>query len=287
MSTTIPALNDVSDILDSDLCIVTHSNGDSYKISGAEINKRNQAIIAPDATPLMLTGAPLKTSNIIRVYWKVDLTSANGATALALSYNNVSYNVKVPRNGALASFLPFNLGNGVYKYLQAYTTLELLYDGTQFILLGNPVLISTANYTYTADGKGILDTVTSGNMHSVTSNAVEGALSKKLEWILDVTPSASQQFDIQPFVPDGIYLLFADSLWDGFSTFSCGIIIKYEGTLQYNVLVSSNNMIITTSGTAIVTNKTGFYGLKLLKVGFTNDLYSGNRDIQTDTEATR
>ena len=180
MSITIPALNDVSDILDSDLCIVTHSNGDSYKISGAEINNRNQAIIAPDATPLTLTGAPLKTGNIIRVYWKVDLTSANGATALALSYNNVSYNVKVPRNGALASFLPFDLGNSVYKYLQAYTTLELLYDGTQFILLGNPVLISTTNYTYTADGKGILDTVASGNMHSVTSNAVASLIKKEV-----------------------------------------------------------------------------------------------------------
>lgn len=182
MSTTIPALNDVSDILDTDMCIVTHSNGDSYKISGAEINKRNQAVIAPAATPTVLTGAPLKTGNIVRVYWTVDLTANNGATPLALTYNNVSKNVKVPRNGALENFLAFDLGSGVYKYLQAYTTLELLYDGTNFIVLGNPVLISDSDFTISADGKKVLttvNTVASGNMHSVTSNAVNAELTNK------------------------------------------------------------------------------------------------------------
>lgn len=150
--TTIPALNNVTDILDSDLLLVTHSDGSSYKIAGSEINKRNQAVIAPDATPTTLTGAPLKTGNIVRVYWKVDLTAANGSAPLLLSYNGVNYYVKVPKNGTLASFLPFDLGGGVYKYLQAYTTLDLLYDGTQFVAIENQVLISNADYSIYTDG---------------------------------------------------------------------------------------------------------------------------------------
>ena len=40
-----------------------------------------------------------------------------------------------------------------YKYIQAYTTLDLVYDGTQFIVVGNPVLVSTNSYSIYADGK--------------------------------------------------------------------------------------------------------------------------------------
>lgn len=176
MSTTIPALNSVNDILDTDLCLITHSNGESYKISGADINKRNQAVIAPTATPKVLTGAPLKTGNIVRVYWTEAVTSANGTTALSLSYNSVSYTVKVPRNGALENFLPFDLGGGLYEYFQAHTTLELLYDGTQFIIIGNPVVISGSDYTIYADGLQRVNTVATNNKGMVTSHAVANKL---------------------------------------------------------------------------------------------------------------
>ena len=36
---TVPALSSVNDILDSDLIMVTHSNGESYKISGSDFKK--------------------------------------------------------------------------------------------------------------------------------------------------------------------------------------------------------------------------------------------------------
>lgn len=39
-----------------------------------------------------------------------------------------------------------------YLYCQAYTTLELLYNGTNFIVFGNPVVISNADYTIYTDG---------------------------------------------------------------------------------------------------------------------------------------
>ena len=151
MSTTIPALSSVTDILDTDLVMVTHSNGESFKIAGSEINKRNQAVIADSTT---LTGAPLKTGNIVRVYFTADITGSNTSTGLTLNYNGVNKSVKVPKNGTLANFVASDLGGSptVYKYLQAHTTLELLYDGTQFIIIGNPVVLSSADYTIYADG---------------------------------------------------------------------------------------------------------------------------------------
>lgn len=171
MSTTIPALSSVTDILDSDLVMITHSNGESFKIAGSEINKRNQAVIASGTT---ITGAPLKTGNIVRVYFTADITGSNTSTGLTLNYNGVNKSVKVPKNGTLANFVASDLGGSptVYKYLQAHTTLELLYDGTQFIIIENPVVISGSNFRIHADGSGLVDTVASNNMHSVTSNAV-------------------------------------------------------------------------------------------------------------------
>ena len=151
MSVTIPSLSDVTDILDTDMVMVTQSGGQTYKISGADLNKRNQAVIANSTT---LTGAPLKTGNIVRVHFTADITGVNTTTALSLSYNGTSKTVKVPKNGALVNFTAQNMGGSptVYKYLQAYTTLELLYDGTNFVIIGNPVVISSSDYTIYADG---------------------------------------------------------------------------------------------------------------------------------------
>ena len=175
MSVTIPSLNDVTDILDTDMVMVTQSGGQTYKISGADLNKRNQAVIASSTT---LTGAPLKTGNIVRAYFTADITGVNTTTALSLSYNGSSKTVKVPKDGALVNFTAQNMGGDpvVYKYLQAYTTLELLYDGTNFVIIGNPVVISSSDYTIFADGLKRVDAVTSGDKGMVTSDAVDSAI---------------------------------------------------------------------------------------------------------------
>ena len=200
MSTTIPALSSVTDILDSDLVMVTHSNGESFKIAGSEINKRNQAVIASSTT---LTGAPLKTGNIVRVYFTADITGSNTSTGLTLNYNGVNKSVKVPKNGTLANFVASDLGGSptVYKYLQAHTTLELLYDGTQFIIIGNPVVLSSSDYTIYADGLQRVNSVANGNKNIVTSNAVFQSINS-LTYIKDLTNTSYTSF-LQ--IPRGVY----------------------------------------------------------------------------------
>ena len=148
---TIPSLSDVTDILDTDQVMVTNSQGQSYKIAGSELNKRGKIIIANSTT---ITGAPLKVGVPVRVYFTVDLTAANANTTLQLNYNGVNYYVKAPKDGTLINFVATNLGGSpaVYKYLQKYTTLELLFDGTLFVIIGNPVILSSVDYTIYADG---------------------------------------------------------------------------------------------------------------------------------------
>lgn len=197
MSVTIPSLDPVTDILDTDKIMVTQSSGQTYTIDGASFNKRNQAVIANSTT---LTGAPLKTSNIVRAYFTADITGVNTTTGLVLNYNGSNKNVKVPKNGALVNFTAQNMGGTptVYKYLQAYTTLELLYDGTNFVIIGNPVVLSSSTYLYYADGTHNVNSVTSGNMQSVSSNAVANILniSQDDSTIIDITSSLTRYLGI-------------------------------------------------------------------------------------------
>lgn len=148
MSTTIPALDPVTDILDTDKIMVTQQSGQTYTMSGASFNKRNQAIIASSKT---ITGAPLKTGNVVRVLFTAELTAATASTALVINYNGVNYNVKICKNGSKANYTPYTISNA-YKYCQAYTTLEFIYDGTDFIVLGNPVVLSSSDYIVYVDG---------------------------------------------------------------------------------------------------------------------------------------
>lgn len=166
---TIPALDPCTDILDTDLLLITHTNGNSEKMTGAEFNKRGQVIISANAT---LTGTPLKTGNVVRVLFTADQSAANSSAAMVINYNTVDITVKVCKNGALANFTPFEVSSGVYKHCQAYTAMELVYDGTYFIILGNPVVLSDADTTTFADGLKRVNTVAANNKGMVTSDAV-------------------------------------------------------------------------------------------------------------------
>lgn len=156
-----------NDILDDDILIITHNAGDSETISGADLNKRIQTIIATTKT---ITGAPLKTSNIVRVMFIQAITALDTTTPLVINYNGTDYAVKVGKDGALENFCAYEVSTGVYRYLQAYTSLEMVYDGTQFIIVGNPVVISDTDYVVYADGDKILKYKQIDNAPTASSN---------------------------------------------------------------------------------------------------------------------
>lgn len=133
------------------------------------------------ASSTAITGKSLVSGASIKIMFTSDITGSNTSTVLSLTYNGTAYNVKVGKNGALANFVASEVSSGTYKYVQAYTTLELAFDGTQFIIIGNPVVLSSADYTIYADGKKIINSIEINNMNAITSNAVYNGLLAKLD----------------------------------------------------------------------------------------------------------
>ena len=108
----------------------------------------NAVIMASNKT---LSGVAISAGSVVRVLFTAALTGSDATTGLTLTYNSNTYAVKVGKNGALANFLANNI-DGSYIYCQAYTTLELMFDGSQFIIMGNPVVISSADFSIMAEG---------------------------------------------------------------------------------------------------------------------------------------
>lgn len=112
-------------------------------------------IIAANTT---VTGPRLGTGGNIKIMFTADITGSDTTTPLSISYNGTSYAVKVCKNGAKAGVFAHEVATDTYKFLQAYTTLELVYDGTDLVIVGNPVVLSGIDYTFYADGSEKEDT---------------------------------------------------------------------------------------------------------------------------------
>ena len=136
------------------------------------------------ASSTTLTGKSLLSGSSIKVMFTADIAGSNTSTVLSLTYNGTAYNVKVGKNGALSNFVASEVSSGVYKYVQAYTTLELAFDGSQFVIIGNPVVLSSADYTIYADGSKVyvpISSISSGLQNPVTSDIVYNKLLSKSE----------------------------------------------------------------------------------------------------------
>ena len=143
-------------------------------------NKRLPCVYCESATTTV-TGVPLYSGCTVKVMFTAAITGSNTSTAMVINYNGTNITVKVPVNGSLVDYCAKSVSSS-YIYCQAYTTLELLYNGTNFIIMGNPVIYSDADSTIYTDGKiavTTVNTVAANNMHSVTSNAVASAMSNQ------------------------------------------------------------------------------------------------------------
>lgn len=151
-------------------------------------SKAVSSLLTISASSATITGAPpLQNGTTIRFFFTDQITGPDSSSALSISYNGTSYSVKATSNGSLKNFTAYpiateqtrNLAKGekteeekgetkaetksetksgtratvtTYVYCQAYTTLEMMFDGTQFIIMGNPVVISNSDYTVYTDG---------------------------------------------------------------------------------------------------------------------------------------
>ena len=127
----------------------TPTENSNRPVKSGGIFAANAVIMASSTT---LSGVAISAGSVVRVLFTADLTGSDATTGLTLTYNGDAYAVKVGKNGALANFNAYKVESGVYKYLQAHTTLELMFDGSQFVIMGNPVVISNADSSVMADG---------------------------------------------------------------------------------------------------------------------------------------
>ena len=149
MAITIPELSSADTLLDTDNIMLTHSNGNSEKIAGSNfVGAGTTCLFTANKT---ITGPKLKTGLDFKVMFSALITGSNYSDPLTLTYNETPIAVKVNKNGSLSNFTAVYL-DSQYKYLQANTILELVYNGTNFIIVGNPVVLSSNEYILRADG---------------------------------------------------------------------------------------------------------------------------------------
>jgi len=106
-------------------------------------------IIASSTT---VTGARLGTGAVVKIMFTADVTGSDTSTGLSLSYNGATKAVKVSKGGSLVDFVAKEISSGNYKYIQAYATIDMVYNGTNFVIIGNPVVLSGDGYHVHADG---------------------------------------------------------------------------------------------------------------------------------------
>lgn len=134
----------------------------SFGITPAELTN-NQLLTAMrlnasfvSASSTTITGPLLVSGGTIRVMFTAAIAGTDTTTGLTISYNGQSVAVKVYKEGTLENFTAAKISwqdaSAVYRYLDAGTTLELLYDGTQFIIVNNPIVLKSIRYTIYADG---------------------------------------------------------------------------------------------------------------------------------------
>lgn len=101
-----------------------------------------------------ITGAPtISAGDTVKLLFTSAVTGADDSTALSISYNGTIYTVKVPKEGVLSNFVATELTTGNFTYIDAYKYLELMFDGTQFVIIENPIVLSGEDYEIYADGK--------------------------------------------------------------------------------------------------------------------------------------
>ena len=134
----------------------------SFGITPAELTN-NQLLTAMrlnnsfvSASSTTITGPLLVSGGTIRVLFTQNITGSDTTTGLTISYNTQSIAVKVYKDGSLENFtaakISWQESSVVHRYIDAGTTVELLYDGTQFIIVNDPVVLKSSKYAIHADG---------------------------------------------------------------------------------------------------------------------------------------
>ena len=150
-------------ILPAEKRLVMRDSNGCAKVS--EPNSSNDAVTKNYVDPVIIasdsnnnvkvvTGAPtLKANMNIKFLFTATMTGTDDSTGMQISYNGSAISLKAVKNGQLVDVKAHELTTGNFTYIQAYTTIEVIYNSSYFVIVGNPVVLSSDDYTIYADGK--------------------------------------------------------------------------------------------------------------------------------------
>ncbi len=149
----LPAPNRLA-MRDSNACVKTAEPNQAN--DAATKNYVDPVVISTDSNNnvKVVTGAPaLKANMSIKFFFTTTMTGTDTTTGMKISYNGTAIDLKAVKNGTLVDLLAHEVAASDYRYIQAYTTIEVIYNGGYFVVVGNPVVLSSSDYTIYADGQ--------------------------------------------------------------------------------------------------------------------------------------
>ena len=100
-----------------------------------------------------ITGKAIISGDTIRIRFTANIAGQDTSTPLTLTYDETAYPVKAYKGGSLTGIFAKELTSSDYTYIHAGIFLDLFFDGEQFIVIGNPAVLSGVDYTVYANGK--------------------------------------------------------------------------------------------------------------------------------------
>lgn len=136
-----------------ELALYDSANNVTKKITKQNLLSEIQPPIIASSTTI--NGPAVEEGLYIKVIFTSAISASDTVTPLEINYNGDSVPVKVMKSGVASDILAHEISSGVYSYLQAMVTFEMVYSSaeTAFILVGNPIVLSSTDYTIYADGQ--------------------------------------------------------------------------------------------------------------------------------------
>lgn len=184
-------LEEQSSIANTDIIMATNSSNVTKKITGQNVKMDlgavNVALICSTAAATaekVVTGPSITLA--IGVTFKVIFSNGNSASSPSINYNSVgALSLKIYSGGSkIAPSL---------SQMQAGTMLEVYFDGSDFVIMGNPIVYSSSDYTIYADGQTNKLKITNGA--TLSTNSTYDISQRKVIYV-DAIDSDSQIFGL-------------------------------------------------------------------------------------------
>lgn len=170
-----------------ELALYDSANNVTKKITKQNLLSEIQPPIIASSTTI--NGPAVEDGLYIKVIFTSAISGSDTVTPFKITYNGDSVPVKVMKSGTASDILAHETSTNVFEYLQAMVTFEMVYSSaeTAFILVGNPIVLSSSDYTIYANGY-IEQWIKNASSHGVTSVPLKIPMKDYANDVITFTP---------------------------------------------------------------------------------------------------